>query len=115
MPQIDEDTKKLIQEMQILEANFEQLLQQKHMFNMELNETVVALKEIEKADGDLFKIVGGQIIIKKSKEVLNAELSKKRDLIELRIKNIESQEKEFANKLESLKEEVMKKISPREN
>ena len=31
----DEDTRAAIQEIQILEHNFEQLMQQKHLFNME--------------------------------------------------------------------------------
>jgi toxin YoeB len=59
-----------IQEAQMLEQNFQQLLQQKQMFSMELNETDFALKELENAGEEVFKIVGGQIIIKTDKKKL---------------------------------------------
>ena len=108
---LDKETQMQIQEMQILEQNFHQLLMQKQAFGFELNETDLALEEIEKAEGDVFKIVGNQIIIKTSKEKLKEELKSKKDLINLRMKNIDKQEKEFSEKLESLKEKVIKKIS----
>ena len=115
MPQqFDEETRVAIQEIQMLEQNFEQLMQQKHMFNMESSETDLALKEIEKAEGDLFKIVGGQVVIKTSKEKLTADLKHKKELIDLRMKSIEGQEKEFSDRMEELRKAIMNKISPRE-
>lgn len=114
MSQFDEDTRASIQEIQILEQNFEQLMQQKHLFNMELSETDLALKEIEKAEGDLFKIVGGQVVIKTTKEKLTADLTHKKDIIQLRMKSIEKQEKEFSERMEDLRKKIMEKISPRE-
>ena len=113
MPQqFDEETRIAIQEIQALEQNFEQLMQQKHMFNMESSETDLAIREVEKADGDLFKIVGGQVVIKTSKEKLIADLKHKKDLLELRMKTIESQEKEFSDRIEALRQEIMSKINP---
>jgi prefoldin beta subunit len=109
--QFDEETKVAIQEIQMLEQNFEQLMQQKHLFNMELSETDLALKEIEKSEGDLFKIVGGQVVIKTSKEKLTADLKHKKELIELRMKSMEGQEKEFSDRMEILRKEIMAKIS----
>ncbi len=109
---LDEKTQQQIQEMQVLEQNFQQLMMQKQAFTAEVNETNYALDEIKKAEGDLFKIVGNQVIIKKSKEDLQKDLNHKKELLETRMKNIEKQEKEFSDKLESLREEVMKKLSP---
>ena len=114
MAQFDEDTRASIQEIQILEQNFEQLMQQKHLFNMELNETDLALKEIEKAEGDIFKIVGGQVVIKSTKEKLTADLTHKKDIIQIRMKSIEGQEKEFSERMENLRKKIMERISPRE-
>ncbi len=108
---LDEETQKKIQEMQIIEQNFHQLLMQKQTFTFEANETKLALEELEKSTGDVFKIVGNQIVIRTEKEELKKELSHKKELIELRMKNIEKQEQEFSKKLESLREEVIKKIS----
>lgn len=112
--QFDEETRIAIQEIQMLEQNFEQLMQQKHMFNMELSETDLAMKEVEKSEGDVFKLVGGQVVIKTSKEKLIVDLKHKKDIIELRMKSIEGQEKEFSDRIEQLRKEIMSKISPRE-
>jgi len=108
---LDEDTQRKIQEMQIFEQNFQQLLMQKQTFNFELNETDYALEELKKAEGEVFKVVGNQIIVKSTKDNLEKELIHKKELIELRLKNIDKQEKEFSEKLNSLREELIKKIS----
>ncbi len=107
---LDEETKVKIQEMQILEQNLQQLLMQKQSFNMELDSSNFALNELEKTEDDVFKVVGGQIIIKTTKEKLQKDLGEKKKLLELRLKNIDKQEKEFYEKLESLRDEITKKI-----
>jgi len=108
---LDKETQQKIQEIQILEQNFQQLLMQKQTFNFELNETNFALKELEKAQGDVFKLIGNQVIIKTQKKDLTEELKHKKELIETRLKNIIKQEKEFSDKLNNTREEIMKKIS----
>ena len=112
MAQLDGETRASIQEIQMLEQNFEQLIQQKQLFNMEISETNLAISEIEKSDGDVFKLVGGQVIIKSSKEKLSTDLKHKKELLELRMKSIESQEKEFSERIEELRQKIMSKISP---
>jgi len=112
---LDEKTQRSIQELQILEHNFQQIIMQKQAFQMELNETELALKELEKAEGDVFKIVAGQIVIKSFKEELKKEMSHKKELIGLRLKTIDKQEKEFSERIESIREEVIKKISGKES
>jgi prefoldin beta subunit len=111
LAQFDDETRASIQEIQSLEQNFEQLMQQKHLFNMEINETSLALAEVEKSDGDLFKVVGGQVMIKSSKEKLTTELKHKKELLIARMKNIEEQEKEFSERIELLRQNVLSKIS----
>lgn len=116
MPQqFDAETRQAIQEIQMMEQNFEQLMQQKHLFNMEIGETDLALREVEKAEGDVFKLVGGQVIVKSSKEKLSADLKHKKELLELRMKSIDTQEKDFSERIETLRKEIMGKISPAED
>ena len=110
-PEIDEETQAQIQELQVLEQNFQQMMMQKQAFQMEQNETDFALKELEKAEGDVFKIVANQVVIKTTKEKLKQELEHKKELIDLRLKNIEKQEQEFTTKVNSLRESIMQKIS----
>lgn len=110
---LNEETQRQIQEMQILEHNFQQLLMQKQMFQNESNEAVFAIEELEKSEGEVFKIVAGQIVIKSTKEKLEKELKHRKELLEMRLKTMEKQEKEFSEKLEAMRQDILDKISPK--
>jgi len=112
---LDQETQAKIQEAQMMEQGFQQIMQQKQMFNMELTETDFALTELDKAEGDVFKIVGGQIVVKSEKKKLVEELTHKKELMKKRLETIDKQEKEFSEKLDELREEIMAKISPKED
>jgi prefoldin beta subunit len=107
---LDEETKKKIQELQILEQSFQQLLMQKNAFSMESSETDLIIKEVEKSDGEISKIIGNQVMIKTTKEIVLEDMKKKKELIDTRMKTIDEQEKEFSEKIQKLRDEVMKKI-----
>jgi prefoldin beta subunit len=112
---LDEETQMKIQEIQMQEQGFQQLILQKRSFKYELDETDYAIKELEKAEGEVFKIVGGQIVIKTDKNLLKEELTHKKELIEIRLKNIETQESEYSKNIEAMREEVMKKLAPKKS
>ena len=101
---------KKIQEMQFLEQNFQNLILQKQAFQMELSETSSALKEIEKAGDEVFKIIG-QLMIKTDKSSTKKELQDKKKMLDLRIKAIEKQESSLTKQLEKLREEVVKSVN----
>lgn len=103
-----EDTQK-IQEMQIAEQSIQNLLVQKQVFQLELAETNNALEELKKSEGDAFKIVGN-LMIKSNKADLEKELTRKKDLINLRIKSLEKQEKNLGELLTKTRAEVLKKL-----
>ena len=107
---IDENTMGKIQNLQLLEQNIQNLMMQKQAFNFEAAETVNALSELKYSKGEVFKIVGS-IMIKSEKKDMEKDLSKKKDLIELRIKNIDKQEESLKQKLLEMKEEIVNKIS----
>jgi prefoldin beta subunit len=107
---LDEDTQRKIQELQMMEQGFQQLLMQKNAFSMESNETDLIVKEVEKTEGEVLRIVGGQVVVKSTKEEILAEMKKKKELIDTRLKAIDEQEKQFSEKIEETREEVMKKI-----
>jgi len=107
---LDEETQKKIQELQMLEQSFQQLLMQKNAFSMEANETDFIISEVEKTEGEVSRIIGNQVIIKTTKENILEDMKKKKKLIDTRMKTIEEQEKEFSKKIEELREEVIKKI-----
>ena len=106
---IDKETQEKIQELQGYEQSLHALLIQKQAFQLELSETENALNEITSSEEDIFKLIGN-IIVKSDKKKTQEELKRKKDLLSLRLKSIESQEKEISKKAEELKKEVMKKI-----
>ncbi len=99
-----------IQELQMMEQSFQQLLMQKNAFSMESNETDFIITEVEKTDGEISRIIGNQVVIKSTKEAILEDMKKKKELIDTRMKSIDEQEKEFSEKIESIREEVMKAI-----
>ena len=104
------ETQQKIQELQMLEQSFQQLLMQKNAFSMEKNETDYIVKEVGKTTGEVSRIVGGQVVIKSSKEEVLEDMKNKQKLINTRLESIEKQEKEFSENIEKLREEVMKEI-----
>lgn len=109
MVEIDSETNEKIQQLQILEQNFQNILMQKQTFQIELNETKTALDEVNKSKGDVFRVLG-QVMIKSEKEPLRKELKEKNDLIELRLKSIDKQELSLRENIERLKGEIVNKI-----
>lgn len=106
---IDKETQEKIQELQGLEQGLQNLLMQKQAFQIELTETENALSEIVDSKDDIFKLVGN-IMIKADKKKTEEGLKKKQELLALRLKSIYSQETDLEKQVESLREEVMKKI-----
>ena len=107
---LDEETQKKIRELQMMEQSFQQLLMQKNTFSMEANETDFIIKEVEKTESEISRVIGNQVIIKTTKEAVLKDMKKKKELIAMRMKTVNEQEKEFSEKIESIREEVMKKI-----
>jgi len=97
---------KKMQEMQILEQNIQNILLQKQAFQMELSETESALKEVENSKEEVYKIIG-QLMIKKNKKEILEELKNKQKLLDIRIKALDKQEKNFTEKSEKLREELI--------
>jgi prefoldin beta subunit len=107
---LSEETQAKIQQLQMMEQSFQQLLMQKNAFSMESNETDLIIKEVEKTTGEVSRIIGNQVVIKATKEEILEDMKNKKKLIETRMKSIDEQEKEFSEKIESIREEVMKEI-----
>ena len=107
--EMDQETQQKIQELQGMEQNLNNLVMQKQAFQMELTETENALSEISKSKDDVFKLVGN-IMIKADKKKTEDDLTKKKDLLSLRLKSINSEEKGLTDNAEALKKEEMAKI-----
>jgi len=107
---LDEDTQQKIQQLQMMEQSFQQLLMQKNAFGMESNETDLIIKEVTKTSGEVSRIIGNQVVIKTTKEEILEDMQNKKRMIDTRMKDIDAQEQEFSKKIEEIREEVMKSI-----
>src|SRR3989338_5956175 len=105
---MSDDKTKNIQEVQFLEQNLQNLFFQRQAFQMELTETQSALREIETSKEDAYKLIG-QLMIRVPKSKIIEELSEKEKLLNLRIKNLEKQEKSFSENLEQLRKKILDK------
>ena len=104
---ITKDTEEKITQLQILEQNLQSLLLQKQTFQNQTMEIDSALKEMESSKKEVYKIVGN-IMVASEKESLKNELNSKREISELRLKNIEKQEKIIKEKAETIQKEITK-------
>ena len=102
-----------LEEMQIVEQRLNSILMQKQSFQIEFSENQSALREIESSDGDVFKVIG-QLMVKTDRKKLKDELSGKEKILDMRIKAIEKQESSLMEKLERLREGVLKSIRNKE-
>lgn len=106
---IDKETEQQIKELQILEQNMQNILMQKQAFQAELSEVENAFEELNKAGDDVYRIVGN-IMMKSSKADILKDIKQKKDLISIRLKTIENQEKSIEEAAESLRKKVLSKI-----
>ena len=104
---MDKETEEKVKELQLLEQNLSNLMYQKQTFQLELNEVTSASSELSESNGDVFKIIGN-VMIKSDKGKLKKELDEKMQIIELRVKNIDKQEKSIRGRVEELRKEVLK-------
>ena len=106
---ISPEAAKKIQELQILEQTVQNILMQRQAFLLELNETNLALEEMKTADKEIYKIVG-QIMFKTSKDEVEKDLKSKKEILDLKSKNLEKQENSMKERLGRLREELMKSM-----
>lgn len=104
------ESEKKIQELQLLEQNIQNLLLQKQTFQARLLENENALKELDKSGKkETYKIIGN-IMVSVNKEKLKTDLKNEKEVIELRIKNIEKQESTIKERASRLQQEVLKEL-----
>ena len=97
-----------IQQLQLLQQNIQNLGMQKQQIQnqlVELDSALTELKSTEKA----YKIVG-KIMLASSKEDLTKDLEEKKEVIDVRLKNLTKQEELLQQSVEKLQKEVMEDL-----
>lgn len=97
-----------IEELQLLQQNREHLLQQKQQIQNQMLELDSALQQLASTP-QAYKIVG-KIMIAASSSSLQKELQDKKEVAELRLQNIISQEEKLQSSIEAKQLDVIKEM-----
>jgi len=97
-----------IAQLQILQQNLQNIMMQKQQFQQELVELESALKELPKSSQS-YQIVG-KLMIAKSREDLEKDLQERKEVIDLRIKNFDTQEKQLKESLEETQKKALEEL-----
>lgn len=104
----EEQTRQNLALLQNIEQSLQTIILQKQSFQTQLIEIDSALNEL-KTKESAYKIVGN-IMVSSKKEDLVKELEDKKEKVNLRIQNLEKQEKSLKTKAEQMQKEVMEKL-----
>ena len=105
--QLDEETKKKIQNFTNLNQTLEFLTQQKLQYDSELRETELAIEELEKVNSDtlVYKKVGG-IMVKSDRDKLLDEKKSHKKTVEMRLKALTQKTERTRNSIETLQKSL---------
>jgi prefoldin beta subunit len=110
---MQKDIQQQVAQLQLFEQQMQQYTMQKQTIHVQLVEMDNALEELQTTKEQPFKIVGN-VMIGCDKETLVKELQEKKETAEIRLKNVEKQESQAKQKMESLHATVMKQIEQKE-
>lgn len=94
-----------INQLQLLQQNLQNLLLQKQQLHGQLTELNSALQEL-KNTSQAYRIIG-TVMLAASRDELSRELQEKKELIEIRMKNVEKQEHALQQNLEKVQQEAL--------
>jgi prefoldin beta subunit len=103
------ESEEKIKRLQLLEQGLQSFLIQKQTLQQQIMEMDNALEELKKSKGETYKI-SGPIMISVPREKLESDLKEKKEVIELRIKNLEKQENKIKDEAKGIQEEVMESV-----
>jgi prefoldin beta subunit len=101
-----EDVQQILNKFQLYQQQMQNIVAQKTASSLELHEIKKALEEIEKTKEESVYKISGPILIKNSTEDVKKELKERDEILTVRIKSIEKQEKEIRAKMEELRKKL---------
>jgi len=108
--EIDKKTKEKINDLQLMEQKLQHFLMQKQTIQVQSMEIDNALTELKKGDGNVYKIVGN-VMLESNRKDLTKELEEKKQVLDLRMKNLEKQEQKIKKQATELQQEIIKAMN----
>src|SRR3989344_5914058 len=102
-----------VNHLQLLRQNLEAVALQKQQIESQLSELSSALSEIKQTE-KTYKILG-RIMVATSRDQLQKDLTEKKDLAEIRLKNFDEQEKRIQKEMEGAQKKYVKDIKKDES
>ena len=103
-----QETQEKINQLQNLEQNINNLISQKQQYQTQNMEIDNALSQLEHTD-KVFRIIGN-IMVASEKDTVKKELSEKKEVIDLRLKNFDKQEEKLRGRATELQHDVLKEM-----
>lgn len=97
-----------INQLQLLQQNLQNILLQKQQFQGQLAEINSALQEL-KITTQAYRIIG-TVMLATSREDLLKDLQEKKELAEIRLKNIEQQEHSLQQNMQTVQKEAVEEL-----
>lgn len=97
-----------INQLQILQQNLQNISLQKQQIESQFTELESALTELQTTE-KAYKVLG-RIMVAASKDSLIQELTSKKEITQIRIKNFEKQEESIKRNIESTQQEVVAEL-----
>jgi len=110
MPEINEETRKLAEEFQILQQQLQAVMMQKENIKIQDLEIDRALEELDETkEKTAFKITGN-VMINKPIEELKNDLKENKETIKIRINSFDKNETRLNDRLKELQEQLQAAI-----
>jgi len=106
---IAKETQDKIAQLQLLEQNLNNFHGQKRNIQSQVLEIDNALKEMDASQGVVYKITGA-VMFSTDKHTLTKDLKERKELLDVRLKSMEKQEKSTEEKAKKIQEEVMAEL-----
>ncbi len=98
-----------MEQLQVLEQSLQTTVAQKQNFQSQLLEIENALAEVQKSKEQVYRMVGPLMIAASASDV-KKDLESRKEVLNLRLDNLNKQEKKLKERFESLHKEVLKNL-----
>ncbi|MBI3413424.1 MAG: prefoldin subunit beta [Candidatus Aenigmarchaeota archaeon] len=109
--EVSEEVRGMIMQFQAYQQQSQMILGHKDATKAQLMEINRTLEELEKAgESEIYKSVG-PILIKTTKESVKKDLAEKKEMLEIRLKSMDTEEKKTKEKIRDLQEKIQSSLN----
>lgn len=109
--EVSEEVRGMIMQFQAYQQHSQMIIGQKDATKAQLMEIDRTIEELEKAgDREIYKSVG-PILIKTTEDDMKKELAEKKEMLEIRLKTMDAEDKKTKEKIKDLQEKIQSSLN----